>query len=87
MEADLPPDVEVSIEDMNTARSIVEQRVNAFGVTEPTVQLGENGRILIELPGIDNSQEAIELIQETALLEFVDSGNTLYQKESAFVPL
>lgn len=76
MTADLPPDAEITTEDMNTARQIVDQRVNAFGVTEPIVQLEGDRRILIELPGIDNTQEAVELIQETALLEFVDSGST-----------
>lgn len=76
MTADLPEDTEVSQEEMNTARQIVDQRVNAFGVTEPIVQLVDDRRILIELPGIDDPQSAIELIQETALLEFVDTGST-----------
>ena len=73
--ADLPPDAEISREEMETSRQIIDQRVNAIGVTEPLVQLLEDRRILVELPGIDNPEEAIELIQETALLEFVDSGS------------
>lgn len=76
MIADVPEDSPVTAEDMNTARQIIEQRVNAFGVTEPVVQLEGERRILIELPGIDDTDQAIELIQETALLEFVDSGST-----------
>lgn len=75
MTADLPPEVDVSPADMNTARQIVDQRVNAFGVTEPIVQLEGDRRILIELPGTDDPQAAIDLIRETALLEFVDSGS------------
>ncbi|KAA3659079.1 MAG: protein translocase subunit SecD [Chloroflexi bacterium] len=71
---DLPSDAEVAREDIETSRQIIDQRVNAIGVTEPLVQLLEDRRILIELPGIDNPEEAIELIQETALLEFVDTG-------------
>jgi protein-export membrane protein SecD len=60
---------------MNTARQIIDQRVNALGVTEPLVQTEGDRRILVELPGIDDPQQAISLIQETALLEFVDTGS------------
>jgi protein-export membrane protein SecD len=49
--------------------------VNALGVTEPLVQTEGDRRILVELPGIADPQEAISLIQETALLEFVDTGS------------
>lgn len=73
--ADLPEGQQVSNEEMNTARQIIDQRVNALGVTEPLVQVEGNRRILVELPGIDNPDEAISLIQQTALLEFVETGN------------
>jgi len=72
LEADLPPDIEVSTEQMQTARDIVENRVNALGVTEPLVQLAGSRRILVELPGIENPDEAIATIKETGLLEFVE---------------
>lgn len=75
LEADVPEDQEVTPEAMDTARQIVDRRVNAIGVTEPLVQVEGNRRILVELPGIEDSQEAISLIQETALLEFVDTGD------------
>jgi protein-export membrane protein SecD len=75
LEADLPDDVDVTSEQMDTARQIIDQRVNALGVTEPVVQAEpENRRILVELPGLDNPEDAIALIQETALLEFIDTG-------------
>jgi protein-export membrane protein SecD len=74
--ADLPLDVDITSEDMDTSRQIIDQRVNALGVAEPLVQVDGERRILVELPGIDNPEEAIDLIQETALLEFVDSGTT-----------
>ncbi|UCC54367.1 MAG: protein translocase subunit SecD [Anaerolineaceae bacterium] len=76
LEADVPPEEEVTLDQMDTARQIIDRRVNALGVTEPLVQTEGDRRILVELPGIDNPDEAIALIQETALLEFVDSGNT-----------
>lgn len=75
LEADVAEDVEVASEAMDTARQIIDRRVNAIGVTEPLVQVEGSRRILIELPGIDDPQEALSLIQETALLEFVDTGS------------
>jgi len=75
LEADVPADVNVDSEQMDTARQIIDQRVNALGVAEPLVQLEGDRRILVELPGIDNPEEAFTLIQETALLEFIDTGS------------
>jgi len=74
LEADLPPEAEITRDQMDTSRQIIDQRVNALGVTEPLVQVEGERRILVELPGIDNPEDAVELIQETALLEFVDTG-------------
>lgn len=75
LEADLPEEQSISRESMSEARQIISQRVNALGVTEPLVQVEGERRILVELPGIEDSQEAIEVIRETALLEFIDTGN------------
>ncbi len=74
LEADVPAEQNITREQMDTARQIIDQRVNALGVTEPLVQVEGERRILIELPGIENTEDAIALIQETALLEFVDTG-------------
>jgi protein-export membrane protein SecD len=75
LEADVPADQDVTAEQMDSARQIVDRRVNALGVTEPLVQVEGDRRILVELPGIGDPREAISLIQETALLEFVDTGD------------
>lgn len=75
MAADLPEDAVVEREQIDTARQIIGQRINALGVVEPLVQIEGDRRILIELPGIDNPDKAIELIQGTALMEFVDTGS------------
>ncbi|MBN2469955.1 MAG: protein translocase subunit SecD [Anaerolineae bacterium] len=70
--ADLPAD-QVGPGDMETARRIVENRVNALGVVEPVIQLQEGAnRIIVELPGISDPETAISTIRETGLLEFVD---------------
>lgn len=74
--ADVPADQTVTADQMDTARQIIDRRVNALGVTEPLVQVEGDRRILVELPGIQNPEEAISLIQETALLEFIDTGST-----------
>lgn len=74
LEADLPADQSIPRDQLDTARQIVAQRVNALGVSEPLVQIEGERRILVELPGVGNPEEAFALIQETALLEFVDTG-------------
>jgi preprotein translocase subunit SecD len=60
-------------EDLETARGVIERRVNALGVGETVVQLAGNDRIIVELPGVDNPDEAVESLRGTGRLEFVDS--------------
>lgn len=55
---------------MNSARDVIERRVNAFGVSEPVVQVGGSDRIIVELPGVKDINEAINLIGQTPFLEF-----------------
>jgi protein-export membrane protein SecD len=71
MQAELPLG-SYTAEDLRQAANNVARRVNALGVTEPTVQVQGDSRILVELPGISDPAAAISTIQETALLEFVD---------------
>ena len=72
--ADVPEDQELDTASMETARRIVENRVNGMGLTEPVVQAQGERRIIVELPGIENPEQAVETIKGTALLEFVDAG-------------
>ena len=54
-------------------KDVIERRVNSFGVAEPVVQTTTTGgsyRVIIELAGILDSNEAINLIGETPILEF-----------------
>lgn len=63
---------------MDSLRDVIERRVNLFGVSEPLVQVekgrGEGGgtenRLIVELPGVTDLDEAIELIGVTPTLEF-----------------
>jgi len=72
--ADPPEGQEFEASSMETARRIVESRVNSLGLTEPVVQAQGERRIIVELPGIENPEQAVETIKGTALLEFVDAG-------------
>lgn len=55
---------------LNAIRDIVERRVNSFGVAEPQVVVTGQDRIIIELPGIKDINEAIKQIGQTPYLEF-----------------
>ena len=59
---------------MEAAKVIVENRVNGLGVSEPLVQRQGDNRIIVELPGIDDPDQAIATLRGTGLLEFVAMG-------------
>ena len=48
----------------------IERRVNAYGVTEPIIQRQGHDRILVQLPGVKDIEEAVKLIGQTAELDF-----------------
>lgn len=63
---------------LSSSRDIIEKRVNFFGVSEPVVQTvksGSNYRISVDLPGIENVNEAINLIGQTAQLSFNEEAS------------
>jgi preprotein translocase subunit SecD len=74
--SNLPGGVQPTAEQMESARRIIEDRVNGLGVSEPIIQLQGEDRILIELPGVTDRNLAIDLIKQTGQLEFVDAGFT-----------
>ena len=51
-------------------RDVIERRVNMFGVSEPVVQVQGQDRLIVELPGVKDVQQAIKMIGETPYLEF-----------------
>jgi len=65
-------DPNASAAEMETARQVIDQRVNALGVGETVVQLAGNDRIIVELPGVDNPDQAVETLRGTGRLEFID---------------
>jgi len=56
---------------INRVLEILQNRVDQFGVSEPTIQKQGTQRIIVELAGIQDSERARDLLQSTALLEFV----------------
>ena len=59
---------------MAGVRDVVERRVNYFGVSEPVVQISGNNRLIVEIAGVQDIDQAIKLIGETPLLEFREGG-------------
>jgi len=63
---------------MDSLRDVIERRINAFGVAEPNVQTERHTfgvdipeeRLIVELPGVTDLDQAIEMIGQTPLLEF-----------------
>jgi preprotein translocase subunit SecD len=65
---DVPSDAQSDA--LTSARDVIERRVNAFGVSEPLIQISGDNRIIVELPGVRDINEAIKLIGQTPFLEF-----------------
>lgn len=55
---------------MSGLRDVIERRVNMFGVSEPVVQIQGSDKLLVELPGVKDVKQAIEMIGQTPYLEF-----------------
>lgn len=68
------------------AKANIERRVNLFGVSEPLIQtskIGEEHRLIVELPGIQDIDQAIDLIGQTAQLEFWEPKEGVVEATSA----
>jgi preprotein translocase subunit SecD len=84
------PELPATADAVKQARDVIEKRVNGLGISEPVIQLQGEKRILVELAGVKNTDEALKAIGRTALLEFRDSagqtiitGNDLQSAEVA----
>lgn len=60
----------VTPEDMEKSRSIIESRVNALGASEATVALQGTDQVLVQIPGLSDTEEALATIGKTGQLEF-----------------
>ena len=57
-------------EALDRAIKVVRTRIDEFGVAEPVVQKSGDSQIIVELPGIDDPQRAMAVVQKSAYLEF-----------------
>lgn len=94
LQADMPGGEIPGPENMQAARTIIENRINGLGVSEPLIQLQGEDKIVVELPGIEDPDQAIETFGETGRLEIVGTGSTFvpprgssaaYENQGAFV--
>ena len=70
---------------INRIIEIIQNRVDQFGVSEPTIQKQGSDRVIVELAGIQDSERARSLLQSTALLELmivkdIESTNTIIRQ-------
>ncbi len=79
LEAVETPGVEIDEIAMQKALDIIRDRVDRLGVAEPLIQRAGDRRILVELPGVKETSQALEVIGRTAMLEFVtEDGETVF---------
>lgn len=86
----LSPQAEDHIKGMalDQALETIRNRIDQFGVAEPEIRRQEEGRILVQLPGVQDVERAKEIIGKTALLEFklVDEEHSLEEALKGNVP-
>lgn len=63
-------DENVTSEQMEDSRTIIENRVNALGASEATVQVQGTNQILVQIPGLEDSEDALKTIGSTGQLVF-----------------
>jgi len=76
LEADLPANTAIDAEAISVARTIIENRTNALGVSENVIQVAGDRRIVGDFPGLEDSDAVLAILQRTGLLEFVDMGTS-----------
>lgn len=70
---------------VDAIKTIMEKRVNLFGISEPNVQTSSfegKDRVIVELPGVKDTQEAVDIIGKTAQLVFAEVGT---EEESGLI--
>jgi preprotein translocase subunit SecD len=62
---------------LNSAKTVIERRINFFGVSEPVVQtskVNKDYRIIVDIPGVTDVNQAVQLVGKTAKLSFWEAG-------------
>src|SRR5688500_18124467 len=61
---------------LDRALTVLRERIDEFGVVEPTVQKVGADRIIVELPGVQDEERALAIVQQQAFLEFKITDTT-----------
>lgn len=77
MQAQSTPEHAVTNEDMIALERVMRSRVDEIGLSEPVIQREGEDRLIIELAGVNNPEEAISIIGKTAQLEFITADGEL----------
>ncbi|HET9016649.1 MAG TPA: protein translocase subunit SecD [Thermomicrobiaceae bacterium] len=72
LQATPPKGQVVTADALSGTRDTIARRVSGLGVSEPLIQTQGSNEIVVELPGVQNPQRAINVLQQTALLEIID---------------
>lgn len=78
LEAEDAGENKVTDDAVERARQILERRINEMGLAEPLIQREGKKRIIIELPGVKDPDQAIKTIGKTAVMEFKDENGTVH---------
>jgi protein-export membrane protein SecD len=79
------------MESLKGVQDVIERRINAFGVAEPIIRpskIGDSYRLIVELAGVTDVEEAKKMLKETPFLEFKEEGEKkekLSEEESKMV--
>ena len=71
---------------LQAVKRIIENRVNALGVSEPLIQIEGKDRLIVELPGIDDPEKAIQSFRQTGQLLILNTGFQFVEEGSQLTP-
>jgi preprotein translocase subunit SecD len=78
LEAEETEEAQVTADSMRKAKGIIEERVNQLGVAEPVIQIQGDKRLIVELAGIEDPEQAVQDMIKPAYLEFKNAeGETV----------
>lgn len=72
LQANPPAGQTVSSDALLGTRDTIARRVNGLGVSEPLIQTRGSNQIVVELPGVQDPQRAVNVLKQTALLEIIN---------------
>lgn len=76
---------DVTSDDMEKSRAIIESRVNALGASEATVQVQGSNQILVQIPGLSDTETALSTIGRTGKLEFARADSFTNPEDQAAI--